>query len=155
MVQAFGRSGGKVAINVVGADNIQGGRVAGELLCQRGYRRIAFLGGPRAATSTEDRLEGFKARLMADGLQPVAEVYGHSFSYDAGNTLMRKLLDWGGIDAVFCGDDILAMGAIDACRAAGISVPGDIGIIGFDDMPMAAWPATISQRSASRSGRSS
>jgi DNA-binding LacI/PurR family transcriptional regulator len=42
---------------------------------------------------------------------------------------------------VFCGDDILAIGAIDACRAAGIDVPGDIGILGFDDMPMAAWSA--------------
>ena len=87
--------GTKSPINVVGADNIQGGRVAGDLLRDRGYRRMAFLGGPRAATSTEDRLKGFRTRLREDGLQPVAEVYGHSFSYNAGNTLMRELLGGG------------------------------------------------------------
>ena len=47
----------------------------------------------------------------------------------------------GDIDAVFCGDDVLAMGAIDACREAGIDVPRDMGIIGFNNMAMAAWPA--------------
>jgi len=42
---------------------------------------------------------------------------------------------------VFCGDDVLAMGAIDACRDAGMAVPRDIGVIGFNNMAMAAWPA--------------
>src|SRR5882724_1854102 len=139
IVQAFGRPVGRAAINVVAADNVQGGRVAGDLVCQRGYRRIAFLGGPQAATSTGDRLQGFRGRLRADGLRPVAELYGPSFSYATGKTLMRQLLGSGSIDAVFCGDDILAIGAIDACREAGISVPGDIGILGFDDMAMASW----------------
>jgi DNA-binding LacI/PurR family transcriptional regulator len=141
VVQAFGRPIGKVAITAVGADNVQGGRLAAQLLCEHDYRRIAYLGGPRTAPSTEDRVKGFRSRLLADGLRPVTEVYGNSFSYEAGNTLMRQLLKSGNIDAVFCGDDILAMGAIDACREAGVSVPGDIGIIGFDDMPMASWSA--------------
>jgi DNA-binding LacI/PurR family transcriptional regulator len=139
LVQAFGRPSSTAGITIVGADNAQGGRVAGDLLCTRGYRQIAFLGGPRTAPSTEDRLKGFKQRLLADGLYPVAEVYGSSFSYGVGNALMRQLLAQSKVDAVFCGDDILAMGAIDACREAGISVPGEIGIVGFDDMPMAAW----------------
>ena len=54
---------------------------------------------------------------------------------------MRQLLRVGGIDAVFCGDDNLAMGAIDACREAGLDVPGDMGVLGFNDMTVAAWPA--------------
>jgi len=141
IVQAFGRPTGKIAINAVGADNVQGGQLAADLLCERGYRQIAYLGGPRHAPSTQDRIKGFRGRLRAEGLHPVAEVYGHSFSYDVGSTLMRHLLEKRTIDAVFCGDDILAMGAIDACREAGISVPGDIGIVGFDDMPMASWAA--------------
>ena len=141
IVQAFGRPAGNASINVVGADNVQGGRLAGDLLCARGYRRIAFLGGPAAATSTEDRLQGFRERLAAGGLRPVSELYGPSFSYQAGNALMRQLLARRDVDAVFCGDDILAMGAIDACRAAAIAVPGDIGILGFDDMAMASWAA--------------
>jgi DNA-binding LacI/PurR family transcriptional regulator len=140
-VQAFGRPAARTGANVVAADNVQGGRVAADLFCERGYRRVAFLGGPMEATSTEDRLEGFRERLLEEGLRPAAEVYGDSFSYAAARTLMRQLIQSGGIDGVFCGDDILAIGAIDACRDFGISAPADIGIVGFDDMPMAAWRA--------------
>ena len=43
------------------------------------------------------------------------------------------------LDGVFCGDDVLALGAIDACRERGVDVPGQISIVGFDDMPLAAW----------------
>ena len=85
-VQAFGRPGGRIRANVVAADNVQGGRVAADLFCERGYRRIAFLGGPLSATSTEDRLEGFRQRLRRDRLYPVTEAYADSFSYAAGRT---------------------------------------------------------------------
>jgi DNA-binding LacI/PurR family transcriptional regulator len=54
---------------------------------------------------------------------------------------MAELIQRGDLDAVFCGDDILAIGAIDACRAARVKVPQEIGIVGFDDMPMASWTA--------------
>jgi DNA-binding LacI/PurR family transcriptional regulator len=140
-VQAFGRPGGRIRANVVAADNVQGGRVAANLFCERGYRRVAFLGGPLSATSTEDRLEGFRERLLRDSLRPIAEVYANAFSYAEGKTLMQGLIRTGNIDGVFCGDDILAIGAIDACRECGMSVPKDIGVIGFDDMPMASWGA--------------
>jgi DNA-binding LacI/PurR family transcriptional regulator len=141
VVQAFGRPGGPGSVNVVGPDNFQGGWLAGEVLRERGYKNIAFLGGPQTATSTEDRLRGLNESLAVEDLKPCAIVYGHSYCHEAGLTLMRELLRNGGIDVVFCGDDILAMGAIDACREAGVSVPGDIGVMGFNDMAMAAWPA--------------
>jgi DNA-binding LacI/PurR family transcriptional regulator len=137
-VQAFGRPARRTGANVVAADNVQGGRVAADLFSQRQYRRVAFLGGPLAATSTVDRLEGFRQRLAEEDLCPVAEVFADSFSYGAGGALMRRLLQ-AGVDGVFCGNDLLAMGAIDACRERGVSVPGDVGVIGFDDMPMASW----------------
>ena len=140
-VQAFGRPGGRMRTNVVAADNVQGGHVAANLFRERGYRRVAFLGGPLSATSTEDRLKGFRQRLRRDRLCPVVEVYAKSFSYAAGRTLMDSLIKRGDIEGVFCGDDILAIGAIDACREWGKSVPEDIGIVGFDDMPMASWTA--------------
>jgi DNA-binding LacI/PurR family transcriptional regulator len=140
-VQAFGRPGGRIRANVVAADNVQGGRLAADLFLERGYRRIAFLGGPLSATSTEDRLEGFRQRLRRDRLYPVTEAYADSFSYASGRRFMEALIKRGDIDGVFCGDDILAIGAIDACRACGKSVPEDIGIVGFDDMPMASWTA--------------
>jgi DNA-binding LacI/PurR family transcriptional regulator len=140
VVQAFGRPGSSASGNIVGCDNLQGGRLAGDMLRERGYRNIAFLGGPQAATSTEDRLRGLRDSLAIAGLAPCAVVYGHSYCHEAGFTLMKQLLRNGGIDAVFCGDDVLAMGAIDACRDANVDVPRDIGVIGFNNMAMAAWP---------------
>ena len=141
VVQAFGRPSASASVDIVGADNFQGGQLAAQMLRQRGYKNIAFLGGPESATSTEDRLIGFNETLAKDGIAPCAVVYGHSYCHEAGLTLMRELLRNGGIDAVFCGDDILAMGALDACREAGAVVPRDIGVIGFNDMAMAAWPS--------------
>jgi DNA-binding LacI/PurR family transcriptional regulator len=141
VVLAFGRPGSLASGNIVGCDSLQGGRLAGEMLRQRGYRSIAFLGGPQTATSTEDRLRGLRESLAIGGLAPCAVVFGHSYCHEAGFTLMKQLLRNGGIDAVFCGDDVLAMGAMDACREAGVSVPRDIGVIGFNNMAMAAWPA--------------
>src|SRR3954454_17330447 len=57
-IQAFGRPVGKLPVSIVAADNVEGGFVAGSLLRARDYRRVAFLGGPLEATSTEDRLRG-------------------------------------------------------------------------------------------------
>lgn len=141
VVQAFGRPAGKRTGHIVGADNYQGGRLAGEMLRDRGYRNIAFLGGPEAATSTVDRIKGLRASLGEAGIEPTVVIYGHAYCHEAGFTLMRQLLGHGGIDAVFCGDDVLAMGALDACQQAGVRVPRDIGVVGFNDMAMAAWPA--------------
>jgi DNA-binding LacI/PurR family transcriptional regulator len=139
VVQAFGRPGNATSVDIVGADNVQGGKLAARTLRERGYKNIAFLGGPQTATSTEDRLRGLTETLAMDGIVPCAVVYGHSYCHDAGLTLMRQLLRNGGIDAVFCGDDVLAMGAIDACLEAGVNVPRDVGVIGFNDMAMASW----------------
>jgi DNA-binding LacI/PurR family transcriptional regulator len=139
VVQAFGRPGDAVVVNIVGADNVQGGKLAAQALRRRGYKNIAFLGGPQTATSTEDRLRGLTETLAEEDLVPCAVVYGHSYCHDAGLMLMRQLLRNGGIDAVFCGDDVLAMGALDACRQLGADVPGEIGLIGFNDMAMASW----------------
>jgi DNA-binding LacI/PurR family transcriptional regulator len=134
VVHVFGRPGnGRLPIHIVSPDNVQGGRLAGEEMCRRRYRNVAFLGGPETATSTEDRLLGF--------IESLAVVYGHAYSHEAGLILMRQLLKDDGIDGVFCGDDNLAMGAIDACREARVKVPADMGIIGFNDMAIAAWPA--------------
>jgi DNA-binding LacI/PurR family transcriptional regulator len=142
VVHVFGRSSGsKLPIHVVAPDNVQGGSLAGDTLLERGYRRIAFLGGPQTATSTEDRLRGLNESLIRGGMKPSVVVFAHAYTHDAGVLTMRQLLREGGIDAVFCGDDNLAMGAIDACREAGLDVPRDIGVIGFNDMTIAAWPA--------------
>ena len=70
----FGKASSQSSIHVVGADNVQGGKLAAATLLQLGYAKVAFLGGPHTATSTVDRLKGFRAGLQAKGLAPVAEV---------------------------------------------------------------------------------
>lgn len=141
LVHAFGRVRRTGTVAVASVDNIAGGRLAAQSLVQRGYRRLAFLGGPASATSTIDRLDGFVRELRKSGLKPVRSVFGPSYSHEAGEVLMRDLLREGDCDAVFCGDDILAMGALDACVRARISVPRQVGILGFNDIAMAAWPS--------------
>lgn len=141
VVHAFGKAQGGEALHVVRADNAQGGRLAAQTLLQHGYRRMAFLGGPRSASSTADRLLGFRAGMKAAGLVPVAEAFATSYSHDEGRRVMQELLTQTNVQAVFCGDDILAIGALDACRERGKSVPDDIGILGFNDIAMASWTA--------------
>jgi DNA-binding LacI/PurR family transcriptional regulator len=141
LVHAFGRSHSSRGVAVVGVDNVDGGRLAATTLIRRGYRRIAFLGGPESATSTIDRLAGLTAGLAKSELTPQATVFGSSYNHESGQRLMRELLREGGFDAVFCGDDILAIGALDACADTGVRVPDDVGILGFNDIAMAAWPS--------------
>lgn len=141
VVHAFGRSRPARGIAVASVDNVAGGRLAGATLVSRGYRRIAFLGGPETATSTIDRLAGLRQALSAHRLELQATLFGPSYAHAAGQSLMTTLLKRKGIDAVFCGDDILAIGALDACIEKGVAVPERIGVLGFNDIAMAAWPA--------------
>ena len=141
LVHAFGKPSGLSAIHVAGADNIQGGKLAAETLLQLGYNRMAFLGGPPTASSTLDRLQGFRAGLKTAGKAPVSEVFANSYCHEDGRQLMLQLLGGRHIEAVFCGDDILAIGALDACMESGKSVPRDVGILGFNDIAMASWAA--------------
>lgn len=141
LVHAFGRASKLSGFAVAGVDNAEGGRLAAQALLARGYSRIAFLGGPRKASSTEDRLGGLTEGLAAAGLSPCAKIFGANYAHDTGRMLMHTLIEKGGIDAVFCGDDILAIGALDACIEKSISVPQQLGVLGFNDIAMAAWPA--------------
>lgn len=141
LVHAFGRVRRSGTVAVASVDNVSGGRLAAEALVERGYRRIAFLGGPASATSTVDRLDGLTKGLSKHRLKPVRAVFGNAYSHEAGQALMKELLRDGGFDAVFCGDDILAMGALDSCVEARVGVPGQVGIIGFNDIAMSAWPS--------------
>ena len=141
VVHAFGRARAARGIAVATVDNAAGGRLAGATLVKRGYRRIAVLGGPETATSTIDRLAGLTQELAAHGMAPQATLFGPSYSHESGQRLMRELLRRKHIDAVFCGDDILAIGALDCCIEQGVKVPDEIGILGFNDIAMASWPA--------------
>jgi DNA-binding LacI/PurR family transcriptional regulator len=139
VVHSFGRYTTSPHVHVVGIDNIACGRMAAEALIARGYRRVAFLGGPEGATSTQDRARGFLGKLAEHPEIAVSISYASAYSFDAGRVEMTKCLMSDPAQAYFCGDDVLSIGALSAISEAGLHCPGDIGIIGLNDMKMAAW----------------
>lgn len=140
VVHTFGRYTPTPDVNVVGINNFHCGEMAAQTLIDHGYKRIAFLGGPKNATSTEDRAAGFAAKMKELGRITTVTVFADDYRYDAGQRAMRTILDRG-VDAVFCGDDVICMGAMDAARQAGLRVPEEVGFLGFNDLAMAGWSA--------------
>jgi len=138
VVHSFGRQSPSPKVNVLGIDNIEAGRMAAQTLLARGYRRVAFLGGPKAATSTQDRFAGFSEVIAASDADMTVS-YASNYSFEAGREEMQRLLQGTPAEAYFCGDDVLSIGALSAIQSAGMKVPQDIGIIGLNDMEMAGW----------------
>ncbi|GAA1305858.1 substrate-binding domain-containing protein [Saccharothrix xinjiangensis] len=123
----------------VGAANREGGAVAARHLLSLGHRRIGVVGGPRDVLCSNARLDGFRAALARAGVGPDAALVRHAdFSREGGRREARELLSLPRRPtAVFAANDEQALGVVDAARAAGLSVPGDLSVIGFDDLPAA------------------
>ena len=140
VMHLFGRSGGAGSVPVVTVDNAAAGARIGELMVSRGLRHLAFLGAARTDAASRDRCRGFERALRKHDRPLLAKYFAGDYSHECGRRGMRALLDASpATDGVFCGDDIIALGALDACRERRIAVPKDISIVGFDDMPLAAW----------------
>ncbi|MFO6464684.1 LacI family DNA-binding transcriptional regulator [Jannaschia sp. KMU-145] len=140
VVHSFGRWTSAPDTHVVGIDNVECGRMAARTLAARGYRRVAFLGGPDSATSTEDRLRGFLEGIEGSAMIGVTTSFATEYTFEAGRTEMRRLLAEGPpAEAYFCADDVLSIGALSALEDAGLDVPGDVGVIGLNDMEIAGW----------------
>ena len=141
VVHAFGRYSPTPDVHIVGIDNVHCGALAAQTLQKHGYNKLAFLGGPQEATSTQDRANGFTAKAKELGYTDVVIRYARAYAYDAGYNAMKELINENDVDAVFCADDLICMGAIDAARDSGVKIPDEIGFIGFNDMAMAKWKA--------------
>lgn len=139
VVNTFGRYASTPDVHIVGIDNVAAGRMAARELVARGYRRVAFLGGPRSATSTQDRFEGFRNEIAQHPQVTMTSSYAQAYSFEAGRAEMQRLLATTPAEAYFCGDDVLSIGVLSAIRDAGLNVPQDIGVIGLNDMEMARW----------------
>jgi len=145
-IHAFSSSGGRavcIGQDLLGVDSIlpenaAGAESLGKALVVQGHRRFAVLAGPRGLLTARDRLTGFLAGLAAwsVSVDPRYIVHG-SFSRDGGYEAMSTVLAMGGPrpDCVFAATDVMAVGALARLRAEGISVPRDIGLAGFDDLP--------------------
>jgi DNA-binding LacI/PurR family transcriptional regulator len=140
VVNSFGRFSTTPDVHVVGVDNSECGRMAARELVARGYATVGFMGGPETATSTQDRFRGFSQELAKHPDVARRHSFASDYSFDAGRAEMQRLIADGPLaEAYFCGDDVLSIGALSALSDAGLNVPRDIGIIGFNDMEMARW----------------
>lgn len=125
----------------VDVDNHLGGRRATEHLITRGCRRIATIAGPLDMAAGVDRLAGWRQALQDAGLDDEAMAPG-DFTSAGGAAAMERLLDaHPDVDGVFAASDLMAAGALSVLARRGLSVPGDIKVIGFDDLGVAASTA--------------
>ena len=122
---------------VVGSDNRAGGRLAADYLLGRGRKKLLFLGETQHG-EVEDRLSGFEVALMGKGAEVVDRI-ACAFTAAAGRDAVAFLFERGKMfDGIFAANDAIAMGAIEAVEARGLSVPGDVSIVGFDNSPGAS-----------------
>jgi LacI family transcriptional regulator/LacI family repressor for deo operon, udp, cdd, tsx, nupC, and nupG len=124
-------------------DDVAGGRLATEHLLARGHTRIGFVGddasGPLRFTSSEFRLDGYREALASHGLGVDDGlirhgVHGRRTARDLAAELLASAEP---PSAIFAASDIQAVGVLEAAAAAGLGVPGDLAVIGFDDIEFA------------------
>jgi LacI family transcriptional regulator len=146
-IEAFTRDGGHAAFigrhaidgDAVIPDNPGGGQAVARALLELGHRHIGVIKGPMLITSTGDRFDGFRVELERAGLALRAEdVVEADFSREGGEWAAGLLLDrHPGLTAIFALNDAMALGALGALRQRGISVPHQVSLVGFDDIPLA------------------
>ncbi|MBF6595709.1 MAG: LacI family DNA-binding transcriptional regulator [Thermaceae bacterium] len=139
-VVLFNRYAPGSGASAVSCANYEGGRLVAEVLLDAGHKRLAYITG-RADTSTNvDRQRGFLERLAERKSHCKIEL--GNFTYAGGfDAALRLLKSKKRPDAIFCANDITALGALDAARKLGVRVPDELSVIGFDDIPMAQWTA--------------
>ena len=141
----YRRGGGHVAVvsrhrslrvDTVAPENRAGAAALARALLGLGHRRFAVLAGPRTLTTVVDRVGGFRGELAEAGVRLAAEdIIEAEFTRDGGYDAMRRLLADGlRVTCVFAVNDVMAIGALTALREAGLAVPGDVSLAGFDDI---------------------
>lgn len=142
----------------VGVTNWAGGLDATRHLVELGHRRIAVLGGPERMLCSRARIDGYRFALEDAGIAADPALIRHGdFHHASGYEAARDLFALAEPPtALFACNDEQALGAIEAARGAGLSVPGDVSVIGFDDLPVARWsspPLTTIHQPLSQMGR--
>ncbi|WP_198165916.1 LacI family DNA-binding transcriptional regulator [Agromyces laixinhei] len=142
-MQAAGHEAGRT----LSVDQIAGARLATRHLISLGHRNIYHLAGPQDWIEAEARMRGFLEEMSAQDVATTAPILGDwtaDFGYHAG----RELLTVRDFTAIFASNDQMAIGLMHAVRDAGLDIPGDVSIVGFDDIPEAAhvWPPLTTVR---------
>lgn len=125
----------------VGSTNWLGGRSAARHLLDLGHRRIAMISGPDHVLCCRARLDGYRSALEAAGVQVPPELIREvNLCREEGRAAAADLL---GLPdrptAIFTANDVQALGVYQAARDAGLRIPADLSVVGFDDLPVASW----------------
>ena len=126
-------------VTFVDVDNVQGARQAVSHLVELGRRRIVIVSGPADMAVSQDRLAGYRAALADARIKhdPALELHG-DFDQSAARVAVERFITNGGkLDAVFAASDAMALGTMSAIRHAGLRVPEDVAVVGYDDSPLA------------------
>lgn len=127
-------------VSHVGIDNHAAASCATAHLIGLGHHRIVHVTGPRTTILTRQRMAGYEAAMRKAGLAGSIRMAPGDFTIGSGHRAARSMLQTGAPpDAVFCANDEMAIGVINGLAAAGLSVPGDVSVMGFDDIAFAAW----------------
>ena len=140
-VVLFNRGQEDARLSQVTSDNYAGARRAAEFLLAGGHERIAHITGWMGSSTGRDREAGFRAGLAAAGAEPVAVMDGQYRREEAAEAA-RRMMATERPDAIFVGNDHMAFAVIDVLRhELGLGVPADVSVVGYDDVPLAAWAA--------------
>lgn len=139
-VVMFNRGRDGSGLSSITSANTEGGRKVGDFLVQGGHQRIAHIAGWQGSSTGRDRTQGFCEALAAAEMEPIDIIDGLYHREPAIEAARRLMARCDPPDAIFVGNDHMAFGVLDALRGEmGVSVPGDVSIVGFDDVPMAVW----------------
>jgi LacI family transcriptional regulator len=129
------------AAPTIDVDNEASARLAVDHLLELGHRRIACITNAALTyTAAADRLAGYREALATAGVTAAPELVDEgAFDAASGHRAMTRILERGRPQAVFVASDVVALGAIGALREAGLRVPDDVSVVGFDDVPLAAY----------------
>ncbi|MBO0868253.1 MAG: LacI family DNA-binding transcriptional regulator [Micromonosporaceae bacterium] len=121
----------------VSCDDRAAGQLATAHLVALGHRRIGLVSGPDRYVPVQRKLAGYQAACAAYGLTEQVQL-SQLFGVEGGHAAAARLLERG-VTGIVCGSDLMALGAIRAARAAGLTVPGDVSVVGYDDSPLIAF----------------
>ena len=139
VVDPVGDAGADVP--AIGATNWRGGLTATRHLLELGHRRIAVIAGPEQVLCSRARLDGFRAAMETAALPVDPALVRHGdFHVEGGYRHGRELLALADPPtAIFAGSDLQALGVYEAAREAGLRIPEQLSVVGFDDLPIARW----------------
>jgi DNA-binding LacI/PurR family transcriptional regulator len=129
-------------VTSVGVDERASGRIATEHLLELGHRRVGFVAGDAFALATREKARGREDALAAAGVDSPPYGFHDGFTVEGGRRALGAMLDSTDGErptGVICSNDLMAIGAMQEALARGLSVPGDLSIVGFDGIEAATW----------------